>query len=166
MSRRVVALLAATAVAGAFAACGDDDEREGAGATTGTGTATAEEPAQEPTGEVVATVEMSETDFELDPQNPEIEEPGVVEFRISNDGQTQHNLEVETPHGEFELEENLQAGETATLKAELTEPGEYVMYCPVDNHREMGMEGTVTVAGGGGGDDGGAGGSGDAGPGY
>lgn len=154
-------------MAAAFAACGDDDEREGAG-TTGTGTATAEEPTQEPTGEVVATVEMSETDFELDPASPTIDQPGVVEFKLTNDGQAPHNLEVETPQGEFELEEDLQAGESGTLRAELTEPGDYVIYCPVGNHREMGMEGTLTVAGGGE-DTGGASESGDAGgggPGY
>lgn len=161
-------------MAGTFAACGDDDEREGAGTTgTGTGTAPAEEQAQEATGEAVATVEMSLTDFKLDPADPEVDEAGVIEFTLTNDGQAPHNLEVETPQGEFELEQDIEAGGSATLKAEVTEPGEYVIYCPVGNHREMGMEGTLTVAGGGGGGtdtgDGGATESGDAGggrPGY
>jgi plastocyanin len=170
VSRRLVALLASIAVAGALGACGDDDEREGAGATTGTGTATAEEGAQEPTGEAVATVEMSLRDFELDPADPEVDEAGVIEFTLTNEGQTPHNLEVETPQGEFELEEDLQAGENGTLRAEVSEPGEYVIYCPVDNHRELGMEGTLTVAGGGGGGtetgDGGPTGSGGGSPGY
>ena len=146
MSRRLVVLLAAFAVAGALGACGDDDEREGAG-TTGTGTSTAVEP----TGEPVATVEMGLRDFELDPSDPEVDGAGVVEFKLSNDGQTPHNLEVETPQGEFELEQDLEPGQSGNLKAEVTEPGEYVIYCPVSNHREMGMEGTLTVAGGGGG---------------
>jgi plastocyanin len=168
LSRRFVAVLVAIAVVGALGACGDDDEREGAGATTGTGTATGEEPQQEPTGEAVATVDMSLVDFELDPTDPKVDEAGVVEFNLTNNGQSPHNLEVETPQGEFELEEDLQPGESGTLKAEISEPGDYVIYCPVSNHREMGMEGTVTVAGeggsGGGGDSGGdAGGSG---PGY
>jgi uncharacterized cupredoxin-like copper-binding protein len=28
---------------------------------------------------------------------------------------------------------------------DLNEPGTYEMYCPVSNHREMGMEGEITV---------------------
>src|SRR5688572_20114745 len=80
VSRRLVALHATVAVAGALGACGDDDEREGATATTGTGTATGEEPQQEPTGEAVATVDMSLVDFELDPADPEVDEAGVIEF--------------------------------------------------------------------------------------
>ena len=163
MSRRLAVLLAAIFVAVAVAACGDDEEeREGAGAT---GTATAEQPAQ-PTGEPVATIDMSLVDFELDPTDPKVDEAGVVEFNLTNDGQSPHNLEIETPQGEFELEEDLQPGGSGTLRAEVSEPGEYVIYCPVSNHREMGMEGTLAVAGegGGGGESGSdAGGSG---PGY
>lgn len=150
MSRRVVALLAALAVAGALGACGDDDEREGGDAAgTGAGTATAEEHAPEVTGDPVASVDMSLKDFELDPAEPEVAEVGVIEFKLSNDGQAPHNLEVETPQGEFELEEDLEAGQSGTLRAQIEEPGEYVLYCPVGNHREMGMEGTLTVSGGG-----------------
>ena len=148
MSRRVVALVAAFIVVCALGACGEDEDREGAGAATGT--APAEETAQAPSGPVVDTVEISETDFKLDPQNPTVDNQGVVAFRISNEGQTAHNLEIETPQGEFELEKNLQPGESATLRVELGESGDYVMYCPVGNHREMGMEGKVTVGEGGG----------------
>ena len=164
MSRRAAAVLVVIATAGLPAGCGDE-EREGAG-TTGTGTAGTEAHAQEPAGSAVATVEMSLTDFELDPSDPEVAESGVVEFSLSNDGQAPHNLEVETPEGEFELEQDIGPGESATLKAELSEPGEYVIYCPVGDHRERGMEGTVTVAGGGGGESGGGGGGGGGTPGY
>jgi plastocyanin len=158
-------LLAVAAFIGTLAGCGDE-EREEAGATA-TGTTATEEHAQEPAGRPVATIEMSETDFALDPAEPRVDETGVVEFAISNDGEAPHNLEVETPEGEFELEQDLEPGETATLKAELPEPGEYVMYCPVGDHRERGMEGTITVGGGGGGESGGeAGDSGGGTPGY
>ena len=163
MGRRVATLLVAVAAVGALVACGDDDERDGAGATTGT--TPTEGQAQAPAGEPVATVDVTETDFALDPQNPRIERAGIIEFRISNEGETVHALEVEAPQGEFETEE-IPPGEQATLEADLPE-GEFVWYCPVGNHREMGMEGTVVVAGGGAGgepDSGDAGGGG--GPGY
>ena len=149
MSRRLVALLAALVVAGALGACGDDDDREGGeAATTGTGTATAEETATQPTGEAVASIDMSLVDFRLEPSDPQVDRTGVIEFKLSNNGQAPHNLEVETPQGEFELEQDLEPGQSGTLEAEVTEPGEYVIYCPVGNHREMGMEGTLTVGGG------------------
>ena len=129
------------------AACGDDDDETDRAGTTATGTAETqpEQPARAP----VETIAVRETDFELDPQNARVAKTGVVEFRVSNEGEVEHNLEVETPQGEFELEENIPPGETATFRAELEEPGEYVWYCPVGDHRERGMEGTVTVAGGG-----------------
>lgn len=172
VSRRALALLAAIAVAGSLSACGGDEEREGAGAAvTGTETGATGEATQ-PTGAPVATISVREMEFELDPANPRIDETGTVLFEISNEGEVEHNLEVETPQGEFELEENIAPGESATLEVELSEPGEYVWYCPVGNHRELGMEGRITVAGGGSGGNGGEGEDGDAGasgggtPGY
>jgi uncharacterized cupredoxin-like copper-binding protein len=145
MGRSAATLLAVIAVGASLAGCGDE-EREEAG-TTGTGTAGTEAHAQQPTGPAGATVEMSLVDFELDPSDPEVDQSGVVEFSLSNDGEAPHNLEVETPDGEFELEQDLQPGQTGTLRAQVPEPGEYVMYCPVGDHRERGMEGTLTVTG-------------------
>ena len=61
-----------------------------------------------------------------------------------------HALEVEGPSGEVETED-LQPGDSADLDVDLSEPGEYEIYCPVDDHKGMGMEGTITVGGDGGG---------------
>ena len=38
------------------------------------------------------------------------------------------------------------AGESGTLTVDL-EPGEYEFYCPIDGHREQGMEGKIVVGG-------------------
>jgi plastocyanin len=100
-------------------------------------------PAQAP----VATIDVRETEFKLEPANPRIEKPGVVEFKVENAGQTVHALEVEGPEGEVETEE-IQPGKSTTLRANLTEPGEYTWYCPVDGHKDQGMEGKITVGGG------------------
>ena len=35
-------------------------------------------------------------------------------------------------------------GQTATVSATL-KPGTYAFYCPVDGHRQAGMQGTLTV---------------------
>ncbi len=61
----------------------------------------------------VATVDVRETEFKLDPADPRIEKPGVVEFRVNNAGQTIHALEVEGPEGEVETEE-IQPGRPRT----------------------------------------------------
>ncbi len=95
----------------------------------------------------VATIDVRETEFKLEPANPRIEKPGVVEFKVENAGQTVHALEVEGPKGEVETEE-IQPGKSTTLRANLTEPGEYTWYCPVGGHKDQGMEGKITVAGG------------------
>lgn len=94
------------------------------------------------------TIEVSLRDFALDPSRVSIDEPGTYTFRAVNDGQTVHALELEG-HGVEEETEDIQPGETAELTVELTEAGDYELYCPVDDHRGMGMEGTVVVGGSG-----------------
>jgi plastocyanin len=130
---RARALLAVLALALAVAGCEAKEEAP----------APSEQGAQEPAGEPVATVEVSETDFALDPADPTVPEPGVVEFVATNDGQAPHSIEVEGPDQEF-VSDTIQTGESTTLRAELP-PGEYAWYCPIANHRELGMDGTVTV---------------------
>ena len=109
-----------------------------------------EEPASDPAdagGEPVATVEVSETEFALDPADPTVDESGLVEFVAVNDGQIDHSLEVEGPE-EVETE-TIAPGDSATIAVDLP-PGEYKWYCPIGDHEQQGMVGTVTVGGGGG----------------
>ena len=61
-----------------------------------------------------------------------------------------HALEVEGPTGEVETAD-LGPGESADLAVDLSEDGEYEIYCPVGDHRDRGMEGTIAVGAGGGG---------------
>jgi uncharacterized cupredoxin-like copper-binding protein len=136
-------VLAVVAAGFAVAGCGDDEENGGGGG----GQAGTEEQT-EPSEAASQTVDISATDFKFDPANPSVKKAGVVQFRLTNDGQTSHALEVEGPGGEVETDV-IQPGESATLKADLSRRGSFVIYCPVGNHRELGMEGEVRVAGGG-----------------
>jgi uncharacterized cupredoxin-like copper-binding protein len=43
-----------------------------------------------------------------------------------------------------EESDTIEPGGTARVSAKL-EPGEYELYCPVGNHADAGMEGTLTV---------------------
>jgi plastocyanin len=142
-SPRSLLLLAVALVA--LAGCGGDDEERAAPARTGTETETA--PTTEATGPVTERVTIRGTDFELSPARPRIAEPGVVEFVFRNQGETVHALEVEGPEGEVETP-TFGPGGSRRLRVDLSEPGTYTMYCPVGNHRELGMEGEIVVAGG------------------
>jgi uncharacterized cupredoxin-like copper-binding protein len=122
----ISALLVAATLA--LGACGSEDEDQAASG-----------------GESGQTVEISGTDFALEPATVELEQDGSYTFVFTNDGQTEHALEIEGQEVEEETE-TIPPGETAELTVEL-QAGEYEMYCPVDGHREMGMEGTVVVGG-------------------
>lgn len=127
MATLVLALLA-------LAACGSDSEPEEA-ASAGGGDG--------------AAVEIALMDFMLEPASLSLD-PGSYTLTVVNDGESVHALKVDGPGGEFETGE-LQPGDTAELEVDLSEPGEYELTCPVGDHRERGMEGTLTVGGGGGG---------------
>ena len=132
-------------MAGALAvgACGDDG-----GEIAGTATAPAETIAA-PTGDPVETLSVRETEYKLDPLDAEVSKSGVIELDVSNDGSIVHSLEVAGPDGEVETD-LIDSGDSASLKVDLP-PGEYAWYCPIGNHRELGMDGTLTVEGGSGG---------------
>ncbi|HKH40794.1 MAG TPA: cupredoxin domain-containing protein [Solirubrobacterales bacterium] len=139
--RRFAALFViVAAIAVPIAGCGGDDDDDDAGADTGAATQAATTGGASGGGE---TVDMSLTDFALNPADPTVK-AGTVTFNVTNDGQAPHALEVEGPGEEVETE-TLSGGGSEKLTVDLSKPGTYEMYCPVGNHREMGMEGQVTV---------------------
>jgi uncharacterized cupredoxin-like copper-binding protein len=90
------------------------------------------------------TVDLSATDFKFTPSDPSVKS-GEVTFKMTNDGQTTHSLEIEDVNGQdVELEGDVSPGQSGTLTANL-KPGTYEFYCPVDSHKEMGMEGEITI---------------------
>jgi plastocyanin len=101
-------------------------------------------------GAASKTIQVVETEFELTPATVTIAEPGTYTFRAVNRGGTVHALEIEGP-GVEEKTQDIQPGGSAELTVEIGKAGEYEIYCPVDGHREQGMEGTVEVAGAAGG---------------
>jgi plastocyanin len=136
-----MAVLLATGLLAA-AGCGDDDdEDEGSGGATPS--------TQADTGSSEASgggggggTKVSLTEFKIDPANPKVK-AGKVTFSVSNDGQVPHALEVEG-NGIEEETDVLNGGDSAELSVDL-KPGEYEWYCPVGNHADMGMKGTLTV---------------------
>ena len=120
----VVAALSLLLVAG----CGGDDGED----ATPTTTASAE------------TFTISETDFALSPSTVTIDGPGTYTFEATNDGGTDHALEIEG-NGVEEETDTIGPGESASVTVDL-ESGTYEMYCPIGGHRDQGMEGEVSVS--------------------
>lgn len=94
-----------------------------------------------------SAVEIVLDDFTLEPETLSLD-PGTVTFHVVNEGSTAHALEIEGASLEQATEE-LAPGDSAELVLEL-EAGEYELYCPVGDHRDGGMEGTLTVGDAGG----------------
>jgi uncharacterized cupredoxin-like copper-binding protein len=94
-------------------------------------------------GPVVKTIEVKETEYKLNPAKFTLNKPGVYVFKAENTGSTTHALEIEGKGVEQETKD-LDAGQSAELKVTL-KAGRDEIYCPVDGHKQQGMEGTVTV---------------------
>jgi plastocyanin len=141
MTRRILLLMTALALVVAVAACGGDDDDDGG----------AEEPAAEETttdgggggggGTTIALAADPGGALAFD-QTELTAAAGEVTIELTNDSGTPHNVEVEG-NGVEEVSETITEG-TTSLTVTL-EPGEYEFYCAVGNHREEGMEGTLTV---------------------
>jgi plastocyanin len=103
--------------------------------------ACAREPAAEPT-ERVAVEAFS---YEYRPPAVAVS-PGTIRFVVSNtDAAEVHGFEVEG-HGMEEEIGRIDPGSTDSLDVTLTEPGEYEIYCPVEDHEDRGMVARLTVS--------------------
>ncbi len=148
-ARRSGALGLAVAL-GLLTACSASDETGGSGSTgtaatsaapdaSGTGSASPG-PADAAEGQTVTAtegemfIELSEDSFSA----------GSYTFEVVNDGSATHDFVVERDGADVAATESISPGSSTTLTVDL-EPGEYVFYCSIGNHREMGMEVTVMV---------------------
>jgi uncharacterized cupredoxin-like copper-binding protein len=93
------------------------------------------------------TVGIIERDFTLTPVSISLPKPGTYTFQATNEGAQTHNLEVEGM-GVEEKGTNIGFGKSMSFKVTFKKAGKYEMYCPIDSHKDFGMEGTVTVGAG------------------
>jgi uncharacterized cupredoxin-like copper-binding protein len=142
--RSAVAAVAISALGAlALAGCGGDDNNSTTTPAATTGASETTTGAQGGAGGA-STIDVSETDFKLNPADPTVQ-AGTVTIKATNDGQVPHSIEVEGPSGEQKLESDLAPGDSGTLTVDLSKPGTYEWYCPVDSHKDMGMQGEITV---------------------
>jgi plastocyanin len=101
----------------------------------------------EPTAAPDQRLEVEAVSYAYRPATPAVE-PGTVRFVVRNASEDeQHGFEVEG-QGLEEALESIPPGATDSLTVTLTEPGDYEVYCPVEDHAERGMRTTLTVAAG------------------
>jgi uncharacterized cupredoxin-like copper-binding protein len=130
-----LAVTSAALLAIGFSGCGGDDGQE-----------SQTRDAAPRTSGGAQTVEVSEAEFKLSPSDPKVD-TGVVDFKVTNDGKVTHSLEIEGPGGEVALERALQPGQSGKLEVNLSKAGSYEWYCPIDGHKDSGMQGEIVVAG-------------------
>ncbi|MFE6177072.1 cupredoxin domain-containing protein [Streptomyces sp. NPDC056464] len=127
--------LAAGAVAGILVACGGGNG-DGGGSSS---------PAPEQSGEPGTTqVDVKMTDFKMELSETTLK-AGDYTFVAKNDGDHDHALEIEGS-GTEQKTRTLEPGESANLTITLKD-GTYEVYCPVDDHKGMGMKTELTVGG-------------------
>ena len=125
----------------ALAGCGGGGSSSSSSGGSG---ATAAAPA------ALHTVSLSESEYELSPSTVRVATAGKVTFDVRNTGQIAHALEIEG-NGVGAETGHIAPGETASITVTLPKSGTYEMYCPIDGHRDKGMEGTIQVGGSAGG---------------
>ena len=131
-------LAAALLTLGLLTACSGDDPAEDSSGTTGSG----ETGGNAGSGDAEA-IAVSAVDFSFELAEDSFA-PGTYEVTLTNDGESTHDLVVERDGEDVARSEQINPGETATFEVTLEE-GDYVFYCSVGNHRQMGMEIPVTV---------------------
>ncbi|MDK3258782.1 hypothetical protein [Blastococcus capsensis] len=139
----------------------DPDAPETDAGDTGAATSPTESPTASPTetggaaGAAGEPIEIIETSYDIalaemagdeEPLTVMVPSPGTYTFRVTNDSDIVHSLEVEG-NGVEAVTGDIAPGATATLEVMLPTAGEYDLYCPIGNHKELGMDGSVQVGG-------------------
>jgi len=91
-----------------------------------------------------SAVTMTAVEFAFQPSTATVGSGGVT-FNLRNNGQFPHNIHIDGMANDV-FADNLMGDQSATAAVTLT-PGTYTFWCPVSNHRERGMEGTLTMVG-------------------
>jgi plastocyanin len=91
------------------------------------------------------TVAFKETEYTMAPSELTLK-AGTYTFKVENVGQFPHDLHVATTAEGTEMGASsvILAGQSNSFTITLS-PGTYTLWCAVDAHRSLGMEGTLTV---------------------
>ena len=134
---RVSLLGAVVVVVATLSGCGGGNGGAAGGGSSTSGTSAS-------TGGSSKTITISESEYKLTPSAVTVAKPGTYEFKAVNNGSVTHALEIEG-NGVEEETAHVAPGKSATVKVTFKGAGSYEMYCPIDGHRDQGMEGKITI---------------------
>jgi uncharacterized cupredoxin-like copper-binding protein len=134
---RTVWILAPTVLL--LAACGGSSNTSSAPPTSTASTSSS-----------MQTIALSEKEFSITPKTISVAKTGTYTFQVKNNGTITHALEIEG-NGVEQKTGDISPGSSATLTVTLSKNGSYEVYCPIDGHRQSGMEASLTVGGAAGG---------------
>lgn len=145
MQNKILTLLLVAVAAIGIAACGGSDSTSSTSADTGANTAPAGGGGGDTGGGGGATAALKVTadpsgSLAWSPTNLDAE-AGQVTLELENASPIPHNIQIE---GEGDVSDTISNGDTATVTEDL-KPGTYTYFCDIPQHRESGMEGTLTV---------------------
>jgi plastocyanin len=144
MRRRSAALLFAASLA-ALSACGTSDGSASSAASSSAGSSSAAEGSGSSSAPAADSQQITatEADFSITLDSTDLA-AGDYEIQVVNDGGATHDLVVEKDGKDVAKSDTIAPGAKGSLTVSL-EPGEYVVFCSIGNHRAMGMEVKVTV---------------------
>ena len=143
--------LALALALGLLTACSGGEDTSGSGSTTSAAAAATSaeasptDSAASGSADAPASQTLTATEGEMYIEvSEDALSAGNYTLEVVNEGTGTHDLVVERDGDDVASTDNIAPGDSTTLTVEL-EPGEYVFYCSIANHRAMGMEVTVTV---------------------
>ena len=149
--RRRAAAGAFALALGLLAACGNSDGGGSVASGSSTGGAgqtlpmqTSEQDPSAGSSAETQALSVTEGDFTIEPDNTDLP-AGDYEIAVTNNGNATHDLVVEKDGSDVVRSDSIGPGDSTTLTVTLG-AGDYVFYCSLGNHRQMGMETDVTVS--------------------
>lgn len=92
-------------------------------------------------------VTLVATDYRFSPSVVHAVAGQPLEITIVNRGTHTHGLRLALSYGEVPFSKNVPPGRTVSeVFNNLGDPGTYRFYCPVEDHQQRGMSGSITVA--------------------
>jgi uncharacterized cupredoxin-like copper-binding protein len=142
-ARGPAALAALTSIGLLLAGCGGSGSSTSAKATSSTPPATSMTSTSAGMSGSGKTVTVGETEFKLSLSTSTFA-PGAWTFAVVNKGTTTHALEIDGPGVEDRKSGALAPGDSTKMAVTL-QKGTYQLYCPVDGHKGLGMQTSITV---------------------
>jgi plastocyanin len=151
--RQAAAACSFALAVGLLTACGNSDDSSAASTTSSTSSssspassssASSSSTSTSSAAPAAQTLSVTEADFSIDLDSTTLP-AGDYTITVTNNGHATHDFVVEQNGSDVAKSDTLGPGASGTVTVTL-QPGSYVFYCSIGNHRAMGMETNVTVS--------------------